>query len=508
MRPLRRIPRVRQHDVTDCGAACLRSVTSHYGLRLPISRIRQLASTDQQGTNLLGMIQAAERIGLTAKGVKGPPECLAKIPLPAIAHLVEGTLHHFVVIYRVTPRRITVMDPTDGRVHRRGHEEFGAAWSGVLLLLAPAPRFTPGREERSAAARFWQLARPHRTVMVQALVGALAYTVLGLSTAVYVQKIVDHVIVGGNRNLLNLMSVAMLALIAAQVYLGYAKGLLTLRTGQRIDATLILGYYRHLLHLPQLFFDSMRVGEVISRVNDAVKIRAFINNALVGLVVNVLVMVFSVAMMLLYSWRLALVAVCAFPAYGVALAITNRVNRRNQRRLMEGAAELETQLVESLGAVSTLKRFGLEAAAELRTEGRLVGLLRPVYRAGRTGLWADSASELISRLLTVAVLWIGTIFVLDRALTPGELMSFYALVGYLTGPVAGLITTNQTVQDALIAADRLFEILDLDGEEDPGGAELTAERTGDIAFQGVYFRYGTRRAVLQGLDLVIPRGRL
>ncbi|HET7321033.1 MAG TPA: peptidase domain-containing ABC transporter, partial [Longimicrobiaceae bacterium] len=504
-----RAPRVRQHDVTDCGAACLYSVARRYGLTAPIARIRQLAFTDQKGTNLLGMIEAATRLGFTAKGVKGPPEALDQIPLPAIAHvIVGGQLHHYVVIYAASTRRVTVMDPADGRVHRRARAEFLTEWTGVLLLLAPGAEFQPGQTEVGTAARFSALAHPHRAVLLQALVGAIAYTVLGLSNAVYVQKIVDRVIVDGNRNLLNLLSVAMLAVVAAEVYLGYAKGLLTLRTGQRMDAALILGYYRHLLHLPQRFFDTMRVGEVISRVNDAVKIRVFINNALLGLVVDVLVVVFSLALMLAYSWKLALVVVTTVPAYGAVFWVANRFNRRNQRRLMERSADLEAQLVESLGAAATLKRFGVEEMARLRTESRLVGLLRPVYRAGRMGLAAGGATELVSRGSTVALLWIGTGFVLARGLTPGELMSFYALVGYLTGPVTGLIGANQTVQDALIAADRLFEILDLECEPAGEGISLTPAMAGDIHFRDVRFRYGTRTEVFQGLNLRIVGGKI
>src|SRR4051812_46558696 len=113
-----RIPTVKQHDITDCGAACLSSVAQHHGLRLPISRIRQLACTSQKGTNVLGMVEAAIALGFTAKGVKGPFESLTRVPLPAVAHVVdaERRLQHYVVVYRVTDAHVVVMDPGDGRV--------------------------------------------------------------------------------------------------------------------------------------------------------------------------------------------------------------------------------------------------------------------------------------------------------------------------------------------------------------------------------------------------------
>lgn len=504
----RRISVVKQHDITDCGAACLHSIAEHFGLRIPIARIRQFASTDRKGTNVLGLVEAAERLGFTAKGVKGPFESLARIPKPAIAHVViGGKLQHFVVVYGVGKSHVLVMDPGEGRLRKWTHDEFRAAWSGVLVLLVPRDDFKAGNEETSTGRRFWRLVRPHRSVMAQALLGATVYTLLGLSTSIYVQKIVDYVLVDGNRNLLNLMSVLMIALLVVQAFLGAMKSVFTLRTGQRIDGELILGYYKHLMRLPQQFFDTMRVGEIISRVNDAVKIRGFINDVSLDLVVNVLIVAFSFSLMFFYSARLALAMLAVVPVYGAIYHVTNRVNQRTLRQLMERSADLESQLVESLNAVATIKRFGLEWFSNLRTEVRFVRLLRTVYSAAITGISSSTSAEFVSRLFTIILLWIGAGLVIDRALTPGELMSCYALVGYLTGPVGRLIGMNRTVQDAMIAADRLFEIMDLEREGTPSRMTLEPEMMGDIQFRQVSFRYGTRTQVFRDLNLEIPHGR-
>ena len=198
------------------------------------------------------MIEAANKLGFQAKGVKGTPESLAKIPKPAIAHVslpaTDGAgLLHYVVIYEVTEKHITVMDPADGKFSKKSVTDFLKIWTGVLVLLLPNEEFQQGNEKVSVTVRFWQLVRPHRSVMLEALFGAIIYTVLGLSTSIYVQKIVDNVLVEGNRNLLNLMSVGMLVIIALQLFIGTTKTLFALKTGQRIDAQLILGYYKHLL---------------------------------------------------------------------------------------------------------------------------------------------------------------------------------------------------------------------------------------------------------------------
>jgi ATP-binding cassette subfamily B protein len=319
---------VKQHDITDCGAACLASVAAHYDLKLPIARIRQYASTDKKGTNVLGMIEAAEKLGFAAKGVKGEFESLFKIPTPAVAHVVvKEVLHHYVVIYKATDEHIVVMDPMDGKLHKILHEEFREQWTGVLVLLMPDEGFAAGNDKVSIASRLWFLMKPHKGVLFQALFGAALFTIIGLSTAIFVQLIVDHVIADGNKNLLNLLGVGMIVLLALQIFVGVIKTVFTLKTGQLIDARLILGYYKHLLKLPQRFFDTMRVGEIISRIGDAMKIRVFINDVSINLAVNIFIVLFSFGLMFTYFWKLGLVMLAIIPAYTLVYFITNRITR-------------------------------------------------------------------------------------------------------------------------------------------------------------------------------------
>src|SRR6056297_1950627 len=500
---------IKQHDITDCGAACLASVAAHFGLEMPISKIRQFASTDKKGTNILGLMEAAEKLGLSAKGVKGEFESLFKIPTPTIAHVVvKEVLHHFVVIYKATDKFIQVMDPMDGKVHKIPHAEFKKQWTGVLVLIMPADEFEPGSEKVSILSRMWFLLKPHRAVLFQALIGAAVYTVIGLSTAIFVQLLVDNVIADGNRNLLNLLGVGMIVLLLFQIFIGVAKTVFTLKTGQLIDARLILGYYKHLLKLPQRFFDTMRVGEIISRINDAVKIRAFINDVAINIIVNIFIVVFAFGLMFIYNWKLALIVSIILPLYMLTYAITNRLNKKQERKIMVNGAEVESQLVESLNSVKTIKQFGLEDHANLKTETRFVSLLKTVYRSGLNSVFSGNASQFSSRIFTIILLWVGATYVLQGDITPGELLSFYAVIGYFTGPVSQLVGMNVVIQDAIIAADRLFEIMDLEQEEQGRKVELKQELVGDISFSDVHFRYGSRVDVFNGLDLTIPKGKV
>lgn len=502
--------RIRQHDITDCGAACLASVAAHYRLKVPISRIRQLAGTDKKGTNILGLLQASEKLGFDAKGVRGKPESLSHIPLPAIAHLqLKNSLYHFVVIYKVCNSHIEIMDPADGKLHRLRKVDFLKEWTGVVVMLMPASSFHPGDHSISKLNRFWFLLKPHKMILLQALTGAIVYTLLGFSTSIYIQKITDYVLVNGNINLLNIMSVVMLLLLVLQFVTGLFKDIFLTKTGQQIDLRLILGYYKHLLKLPQRFFDTMRIGEILSRISDAMKIRAFINGVSLSLTVNILIVLFSFALMLSYYWKLALLMMAVIPLYLAIFIVMNYLNKKTERSIMEKSANLESQLVESINAMETIKCFGLEDHANINTERRFVDLLKSTYFSTINSIFSAGGSNFLSQLFVIILFWQGAYYVIGRNITPGELMSFYAIVGYFTSPVLSLISANKDIQNALIAADRLFEIMDLEREAETGSKiELRKKHMGDIIFEDVYFGYGNRQNIFEGLCLRIPKGRI
>ncbi len=500
---------IKQHDIRDCGAACLASVGSYFGVQLPIAHIRQLVHTDKRGTNLMGLIEGAEKMGLTAKGVRAPLEALTELPLPAIAHTVlEGQLQHFMVLYKVDKTHIHLMDRAEGKTVRYTYEEFAKIWSGILVLIEKDDSFVARNEKVSNFQQFIELIAPHKVVLTQALFGTFIFTLLGLSTSIYIQKITDYVLVDGNGNLLNLMSVVMLLIILLQAYIGTKKSVFILKTGQLIDARLILGYYKHLLRLPQRFFDTMQIGEITSRINDAVKIRTFINDVAIDIVVNVLTILFSFALMFVYNVTLALIMLAIIPLYALVYYLYNRYNKRVERKLMEDSAQLQTQLVESITHVRTIKEFSLEEFSDSKTENRFVKLLFTVYKSGLNGVFAGTSTQLLATVFTVILMWVGAGYVLNGRLTPGELFSFYALVGYFTTPVASLIGANKTLQNAMIATDRLFEIMDLEREKTENKVTLSREHFTDIVFENVSFRYGSRTEVFESFNATIKAGTI
>ena len=501
--------RIRQRDDSDCGPACIASVAGYYGRQIPVSRIRQEARTDSHGTSMLGMVRTLEKLKFEAKGLKGTAAYLDKLPCPFIAHLVKpGGLQHYVTVYRVSKHRLRIMDPATGRLEFWKKGQFCEQWSGALIAMVPDGKGPDPGPEDSKAKRLLALLQPVRQAVAQALVSAILYTLLGLSTSLYLGKLTDHVFITRNAGLLNLMSIFMLAIIVLMLFLSVLKNVLMLKSGQVIDNQLIASYYRHLFSLPQRFFDSMKSGEILSRINDAVKIRNFINDAAVGIMVNILILLFSFFTMFILHPRLSLIMLCMLPFYVLIYLFFNHKNRTIERRVMERAASLEDQFVESLRASRHIRQYNLVQRVREKTEHRLNRLLDSIFQSGINAIIASAGSEAINRIFTIVLLWTGSFFVIRESMSPGNLLTFYALLGYLTGPVSSLVGANKSYQNAMIAGDRLFEIFQLSTEGKPGLQTFRAEEFGAIQLKGVTFAYGSRGNQLEDVDLSILPGRI
>ena len=226
------------------------------------------------------------------------------------------------------------------------------------------------------------------------------------------------------------------------------------------------------------------------------------------MLVNLLVVLFAFLLMFAYSWRLALLVVLIIPLYLVIYLVIDRVNKKVERRLMEDTARLESQLVESITHIRTVKELGLEFLATEKTEHRFIGLLFTFYRSSRNEIFAIGATQFLASLFLVLLLWSGAGYVLDGEITAGELLSFYALTAYFSQPLLALISANKTVQNALIAADRLFEIMDLEREKVERRVPLQQKDFGDIYFENIGFRYGGRAELFKNFSACIKQGEI
>jgi ATP-binding cassette subfamily B protein len=500
---------VRQVDGSDCGAAALATIARHHGLQFSLQTMRELAGTDRVGTNLLGIVQAAERIGFAAKAVKGAYEALAGVPMPAIVHVKnEEGLGHFVVLYRAGKKGVVIADPARG-LQKLSRDEFSKIWSGYLVLLTPEQTTGRGDAPPSAprpARRFWGLLQAHRGVLCESIACALLMTLLGISTSYFVQHLVDSVLVRSETRLLNALGIGMAAILLFRTLFGMLRQYLLAHIGRNVDLSLIAGYARHILSLPMNFFEMRQVGEILSRVNDAAKVRQAIGGAALTAVVDGVMVVFTTAVLWLYDLPLALVATAFAPLLLLVVLVHHPATRRRSREAMEQAAKLSAHLVEDISGVETIKAYGAERLRMEEGEHRLVRLVQSVFSLQKLSISMTALGGLVSGLAGLVILWYGGHRVMAGALTIGELMFFYTLLGYMLQPLERLASVNLQIQDALVAVERLFQVMDLKTEShDDRKASFEGVRQA-IELRDVSFRYGCRANVLEDLNLRIPAG--
>lgn len=511
---------VKQHDITDCGAACLATIAKQNGYRISISKIREVAGTDKQGTNAFGVIQAAEQLGFSAKGVKGNAEAFfSEFPLPCIAHVVvDGALLHYVVIHKITKKQVIIADPGRGIVKLTPEEFFGQVheegkppkyqWSGVLILLVKNETFKKGKETQGLFERFLHLLVPQKRLMAHIFVASLLYTLLGILGAFYYQELMDSVLPDGLRQTLLTLSVGVIILNIFRVLLVAFRSHLLLYLSQKLDIALLLGYYRHVLALPMNFFGTRKVGEIISRFTDASKVRDAISGATLTIMIDTLMAIAGAIILYTQNASMFGIAFIIVVLYGIIVVTFNKQFKKLNEKQMEDNAQLTSYLVESLNGIQTVKAYNAERKANLETEKKFVKLLKSIFSLSMVGNVQASLKTTIELIGGIVILWVGGVNVIEGNLTMGQLITFNSLLVYFLDPVKNLINLQPQMQTAVVAAERLGEILDLDAEKGENEQKKMKPETlkGDIDFKDVDFRYGTRRLVLEGINLHIKRG--
>jgi ATP-binding cassette subfamily B protein len=508
-------PCIRQHDHNDCGPAVLATIAKFYNLPLSIGRVRELVKTDALGTNLLGLQKGAEALGFEAKAAKCPFDTLKQCPAPFVAHVLVihpgladmGLQGHFWVVFKVTDTVVWIGDPANG-VKKLPRAEFEAAWTGAILLLVWTPKLAGVKASAPSYRRFLGLLAGRWSLFVESIIAALLFAALGLGTSFYVQTLVDSILLHGRTRLLHMASAGVLLLAVFRVGFHIIERYLLVHLSQKIDVSLTMEYYQHILRLPLSFFESRRTGEILARLNDASKIRAAVSGTILTSVVDLFFVVAAGGVMFLYDWRLAIVTLSIVPLFlGIVLAHRG-VIRREQRKAMEEAADLQAHLVEVVAGNAAVKAARAEGQVRQGAERRLVQMVRTFFRLSMLGVSTDSLSMLLTSTGSILVLWFGGTLVIQGELSVGQLLFFNSLLAHLLEPLTRLAHANVELEDAMIAADRVGEILDLPPEEPLGAERLRpAKVKGELVFDNVKFRYGYREWVLKGVTIEIGAGK-
>ncbi len=523
VKDVKTFPVVKQIERADVGAACLTMVTKHYGKNFTLGQIRELSNLSLEGVTPNAVITAAEVIGFRAAAYALDIKQLESMALPGIVGW-EG--YHYVVVHRITGKDVHVADPAEG-LKKIPKDEFLTGWTraqvagvetaddrGVFIGLMPTESFRRLEPPKKPILHFVGYILPHSRQFGEAMLAALTINVLGLASPLFVQNIVDTVVVHKDVALLNVMLGGMVLVTVFTLMASAAQSLLLANTTRKIDMQLMAEFYRHILSLPMGFFLTRNKGEILARFGENVKIRNILTGSSITVVMNSLMIVIYLFMMLAYNGTLTALAMAFIPLYFlILLYFTPRIKAIAQESFVVGT-QAESYLIESLNGIEALKATSNEYMARARWENSFVDTVNLGFRTQKLSLMSSSLYQMVSLGSTVAILWYGANQVMAGHMTIGELMGFNMLLGFVVGPILSMLDLWNQIQEIRIAVDRVSDVLSVTPEQDKLRAEampaVLEDCKGRIEFSKVNFSYvsnGQENAIMRDFDLVIEPGQ-
>jgi len=452
------------------------------------------------------MLRCAKELGLKARAKSLTWDRLATTPLPAIAALRDGS---FLLLGKIADNKALVQTVNTPRPTLMTREEFEAAWDGRVVLMTRRARLT------DVSRRFditWFLGAIHkyRHQLTEVFVASFFLQLFALITPLFFQVVIDKVLVHRSLSTLDVLVIGLVTVSVFETILGILRTYVFAHTTNRIDVELGARLFRHLMALPIAYFKARRVGDSVARVRELENIRNFLTSSALTLVIDLFFTFVFLAVMYLYSPLLTFIVLASFPFYiGISAGATPLFRKFLDEKFQRGA-ENQAFLVESVNGVETLKSMAVEPQMQRRWEEQLAGYVAASFRVLRLGNTASQSVQLVSKLVTAAVLFFGAKLVIAGDLTVGELVAFNILAGRVSAPVLRLAQIWQDFHQARLSIARLGDILNTPAEPtfNPARAALPAIR-GEIVFEHVTFRYRVDGSeVLHDINFKITPGQI
>jgi ATP-binding cassette, subfamily B, bacterial len=482
----RRIPLVQQLTATECGLACLAMVLGYYGKTVGREELRDVLHVGRDGTTARVLLNAARHLGLRGRGVKVELGGLSHLPEAAILH---WEFNHFVVLERVTPDGIDIVDPGSGR-RRVSFEELGRAFTGVALLLEPSEQFQPsdgtvGRRDAGLAATLRESGSWGRILATSFFLQALTLALPLLTGAV-----VDRVVPRGDRHMLLVLAGGLGGLVVFQLLSSLVRSHLLLEMRTLVDARLSLDFLEHMMGLPYAFFQRRSAGDLLMRLNSNVIIRQTLTSGVLsGLLDGALMLGYLALLFAASAWTGLLVL--AFGALQVGVFVTTRKARRDANgALVARQALAEGYQVEMLAGVETLKATGAEARAQEQWSNLFVDVLNASLAEGRLTAAVDAASGTLRMAAPLVILIFGARQVLDGGLSLGAMLAVNSFAVGVFTPLAGLAATAVQFQLLGTYLDRIADVRQTPLEQPLESTRAAPQLAGKIELDHVSFRYG------------------
>jgi len=499
-----------QTEQSECGLACLAMVASHFGQHVGLAELRRRFSVSLKGVTLANLIRYAETLHFSARPVKLELDSISELRTPCILH---WNLNHFVVLQSVQRRwngraRITVLDPAQGRMVL-SEGEFSRHFTGVALELSTTPAFEVKEPEPSVSIKsLTGGVRGLRRAIMQVISIALALELFALVQPLFTQFVIDEVMVGGDMELMAVLTVGFGLVLATRTAIDLARSWFLMRWSMDISLQWSLRIFHHLSHLPIAYFEKRHLGDIVSRFGSIGAIQSTLTSLFVESLLDGLMAVLALAMMFLYSPLLSMIVLGCVVAYAGLRWLFYGPLREAAKEKLTLAAKENSHFLESIRAITPIKLFGREAERLATWQNLKIDVNNRDIRTQKLSVLFRTLNTAITGVQTLAVLYFGAALVSENALTVGMLMAFTTYSGTFSSRVFGLVDVFVNVKMLGLHVERLSDIVATQVEPLVALETDISRITPSITLRGVRFRYGDGEPwVLNGIDLEIPAGQ-
>ncbi|MBD2578048.1 peptidase domain-containing ABC transporter [Oscillatoria sp. FACHB-1406] len=477
----------------DSTLACFQMLARE--LKLPFRRDVIQRILDQQmkrtGTLSLQLCGAvSELLGLQAQLVEVPADKIAQLNAPALLRVRDRP----VLVFEITPKELVLGIPERG-IERYKPEQFLEKFlesdreTPVQVLLLQPTKNTP--KQKFGLNWFLPSLRRYRWVLMEVLIASFFVQLFGLVNPLMIQIIIDRVIVQNSFDTLHVLGAFLILIAVVEGILTALRTYLFVDTTNRIDLALGSEIIDHLLRLPLRYFEKRPVGELTSRINELENIRSFLTGTALTVVLDAIFSVVYIAVMLVYSWVLTIVALATIPLFIGLTILVSPIIRRQIREKAERNADTQSHLVEALSGIQTVKAQNIELQSRWKWQDYYARYVSAGFQTVITSTAAGSTSNFLNKLSALLVLWVGAYLVLKGELTLGQLIAFRIIAGYVTSPLLRLAQIWQNFQETALSLERLSDIIDTPQEADEFDRQNIPlpPVVGKIKYENVSFRF-------------------
>ena len=502
---------VPQIDARDCGVAALASIAKWYGSDYSLAHLRELAKTNKEGTTALGIVKAAQEIGLETRAVQADMSLfeMKEVAYPFIVHVnKEGKLQHYYVVYRSKKDSLIIGDPDPAvKITKMTKERFRSEWTGVAIFMAPEPSYKPHKDKKNGLLDLLPLIFKQRSLIFYIVSASLLVTVINIVGSYYLQGILDEYIPNQMRSTLGIISIGLIVTYILQQMMSFSRDYLLTVLSQRLSIDVILSYIRHIFELPMSFFATRRTGEVISRFTDANSIIDALASTILSLFLDVSILTIVGSVLLVQNTNLFLLSLISVPIYIIIIFAFMKPFEKMNNDVMQSNSMVSSAIIEDINGIETIKSLTSEESRYQKIDSEFVDYLDKSFKLSKYSILQTTLKQGAQLILNIVILWFGAQLVMNGHISVGQLITFNTLLSYFTNPLENIINLQTKLQSAKVANNRLNEVYLVESEFS-NSQTLTDSQflTGDIRFEDLSYKYGFGRDTLSDINLTIKQG--